>query len=68
MYGIFTYIWLKFMVNVGKLPYMDPMGIYIYRLPVIQVLSPNLNRSVFSKVVTWQPCCRGTMDAPLIEQ
>ena len=27
MYGIFTYIWLIFMVNVGKcLPYMDAMG------------------------------------------
>ena len=27
MYGIFTYIWLIFMVNVGIfLPYMDPMG------------------------------------------
>ena len=29
MYGIFTYIWLIFMVNVGiyiYIPYMDPMG------------------------------------------
>ena len=38
MYGIFTYIWLFFMVNVGphiyiylyiyihNIPYMDPMG------------------------------------------
>ena len=29
MYGIFTYIWLIFRVNVGKyivIPYMDPMG------------------------------------------
>ena len=29
MYGIFTYIWLMFMVNVGKyiyIPYMDGMG------------------------------------------
>ena len=26
MYGIFTYIWLIFMVNVGT--YMDPMGNY----------------------------------------
>ena len=29
MYGIFTYIWLIFMVNVDKqvhIPYMDPMG------------------------------------------
>ena len=28
MYGIFTYVWLVFMVNVGKynIPYMDPMG------------------------------------------
>ena len=28
MYGIYTYIWLIFMVNVGKytIPYMDPMG------------------------------------------
>ena len=25
MYGIFTYIWLILMVNVG-IPYMDPMG------------------------------------------
>ena len=25
--GIFTYIWLRFMVNVGRnMPYMDPMG------------------------------------------
>ena len=30
MYGIFTYIWLKFMVNVGEYNSpMDPMG-YIY--------------------------------------
>ena len=28
MYGIFTYIWLIFMVNVGKyIPYMDGMGL-----------------------------------------
>ena len=28
MYGIFTYIWLKFMVDVGKYTSpMDPMGI-----------------------------------------
>jgi len=28
MYGIFTYIWLIFMVNVGEyIPYMDGMGI-----------------------------------------
>ena len=27
MYGIFTYMWVKFMVNVkGNIPYMDPMG------------------------------------------
>ena len=26
MYGIFTYIWLISMVNVGKYTYMDPMG------------------------------------------
>ena len=27
MHGIFTYIWVIFMVNVGKyIPYMDPMG------------------------------------------
>ena len=27
MYGIFTYIWLKFMVNVAKLyQCLDPMG------------------------------------------
>ena len=27
MYGIYTYIWLFFMLNVGKyIPYMDPMG------------------------------------------
>ena len=26
MYGIFTYIWFISMVNVGKLPYMDPVG------------------------------------------
>ena len=27
MYGIYTYIWLIFMVNVAKnIPYMDPMG------------------------------------------
>ena len=28
MYGIYTYIWLIFMVNVGtvNIPYMDPMG------------------------------------------
>ena len=32
MYGIFTYIWLIFMVNVGKyvnIPYMDAMGRFI---------------------------------------
>ena len=30
MYGIFTYIWLIFMVNVGKYTVrpMDPMGMY----------------------------------------
>jgi len=26
MYGIFTYIWLIFMVNVANIPYMDGMG------------------------------------------
>ena len=27
MYGIFTYIWLIYIVNVGKYrPYMDPLG------------------------------------------
>ena len=26
MYGIFTYIWLIFMVNVGKYTNMDGMG------------------------------------------
>ena len=29
MYGIFAYIWLIFMVNVGVyiyIPYMDPLG------------------------------------------
>ena len=26
MYGIFTYMWLIFMVNVGNIPYMDSMG------------------------------------------
>ncbi len=26
MYGIFTHIWLIFMVNVANIPYMDPMG------------------------------------------
>ena len=27
MYGIFTYMWIKFMVNVkGNIPYMDPLG------------------------------------------
>ena len=30
MYGIFTYIWLILMVNVGNIPYMDLMGIYTY--------------------------------------
>ena len=31
MYGIFTYIWLIFMVNVGtvNIPYMDPMGMFM---------------------------------------
>ena len=30
MYGIFTYIWLLFMVNAGKYTSpMDPMGKYI---------------------------------------
>ena len=27
MYGIFPYIWLIFMVNVGNYTYMDGMGI-----------------------------------------
>ena len=27
MYGIFTYIWLIFMVNVGNILYMDSMGL-----------------------------------------
>ena len=26
MYGIFTYIWVIFRVNVGKFPYMEHMG------------------------------------------
>ncbi len=26
MYGLFTYICLILMVNVGIIPYMDPMG------------------------------------------
>ena len=26
MYGIFTYVWLISMVNVGIYPYMDPQG------------------------------------------
>ena len=26
MYGIFTYIYHKSQVNVGNMPYMDPMG------------------------------------------
>ena len=31
MYGIFTYIWLIYMVNVGiYISYMDPMGIGDY--------------------------------------
>ena len=32
MYGIFTYIWLIIMVNVGtvNIPYMDGMGIHLY--------------------------------------
>ena len=30
MYGIFTYIWLIFMVNVGKYTSpMDPMGLWL---------------------------------------
>ena len=29
MYGTFAYIWLIFMVNVGNIPYMDPMGYLI---------------------------------------
>ena len=31
MYGIFIYIWLMFMVNVGtvSIPYMDPMGMLL---------------------------------------
>ena len=32
MYGIFAYIWLKFMVKVGNIPYMEhymkPMGMF----------------------------------------
>ena len=33
MYGILTYIWLIFMVNVGKYTSpMDPMG-YVYIIP-----------------------------------
>ena len=32
MYGIFAYIWLIFMVNVGKynIPYMDPQGLVVW--------------------------------------
>ena len=33
MYGIFTYIWLIFMVNVGK--YMDPMGHSLWKRNII---------------------------------
>ena len=28
MYGIFAYVWLKFMVKVGNIPYMEPMGMF----------------------------------------
>ena len=31
MYGIYTYIWLIFMVNVVNIPYMDPMGMYLFQ-------------------------------------
>ena len=39
MYGIFTYIWLIFIVNVGKyISYMDPMGLCPFRYRILRVL------------------------------
>ena len=38
MYGIFAYIWLMFMVHVGKyISPMDPMG---YKLPIPPFRTP----------------------------
>ena len=38
MYGIFTYMWLKCMVNVGKYSIHGSYGIYITRIVVIYIL------------------------------
>ena len=42
MYGIFTYIWLIFIVNVGRydIPYMDAMGIFETTYPGRDRLQP----------------------------
>ena len=42
MYGIFTYIWLIFMVNVGKYTSpMDPMGYIEGNFSLTQMFSMN---------------------------
>ena len=51
MYGIFTYIWLIFMVNVGGM-YMDPMGY----APIPSAVSEEWNRGAektFSPHTIW---------------
>ena len=47
MYGIFTYIWLIFIVNVGiyTVPYMDPMAMLISCL--LRYLILELDRIIF---------------------
>ena len=50
MYGIFTYIWLIFMVNVGKYTSpMDPMGKgYLWELPYSEHEPPQLAGQISS--------------------
>ena len=41
MYGIFTYIWLIFMVNVLNIPYIGPMGIVVTMYFSCYISSPD---------------------------
>ena len=57
MYDIFTYIWLIFMVNVGKytVPYMDPLGIYIDSVNTDQLLTSAASPLRCLQESLWQP-------------
>ena len=52
MYGIFTYIWLICILNVGNIyiyvPYMDPMGLFLGTVSFWgPVILPNLKEAVW---------------------